>query len=129
MDNSRSITIGIGGEGEFEVRGLYWGELDESSRASMKDAIALMGDIDVSMLDGLMERREKLDSGEETTTAPFGGLHQGTLLKCGVVSVGGDEVGVYKAVEQLSPRAAKEIAQAIYELTDLPDTDGNLESA
>lgn len=127
MDNSRSITIE--GVGEVKVRGLYWGELDESSRASMKDAIALMGDIDVSMLDGLMERREKLDAGEATTSAPFGGLHQGTLLKCGVVSVDGDEVIVVEAVKKLSPKAAKEIAEAIYELTDLPDTDGNLESA
>ena len=127
MDNSRSITIE--GVGEVGIRGLYWGELDESSRASMKDAIALMGDIDVSMLDGLMERREKLDAGEVETSAPFGGLHQGTLLKCGVVSVDGDEVIVVEAIKKLSPKAAKEIAEAIYELTDLPDTDGNLESA
>ena len=125
MNNSRSITIN---ETEYELRGLYWGELDESSRASMKDAIALMGDVDVSMLDGLMERREKIDSGERTTTQPFGGLHQGTLLNCGVVSVDGDEVGVPEAIKRLSPKAAKELAQAIYEMTDLPDTDGNLAS-
>jgi hypothetical protein len=126
MNNSRSITIK---ETEYEIRGLYWGEMDESSRASMKDAIALMGDIDVTMLDGLMERREKIDSGEETTSQPYGGLHQGTLLKCGVVSVGGDEVIVAQAIKELSPKAAKELAEAIYAMTDLPDADGNLASA
>ena len=127
MDNSRSITINTI---EYEIRGLYWGELDDSSRASMKDAIALMGDIDVSMLDGLMERREKLDSGEETTTAPYGGLHQGTLLKCGIVRLDGALAGpMRERIKELSPKAAKELAQAIYDLTDLPDTDGNLESA
>lgn len=126
MNNSRSISIN---ETEYEIRGLYWGELDDSSRASMKDAISLMGDIDVTMLDGLMERREKIDSGEATTTAPFGGLHQGTLLKCGVVSIDGDEVIVPIEIKKLSPAAAKELAQAIYDMTDLPDTDGNLESA
>ena len=126
MNNSRSITIK---DIEYEIRGLYWGELDDSSRASMKDAISLMGDIDVAMLDGLMERREKIDSGEATTTAPYGGLHQGTLLKCGVVSVDGDEVIVPMEIKKLSPKAAKELAQAIYDMTDLPDTDGNLASA
>lgn len=123
MNNSRSITIK---EKVYEIRGLYWGELDDSSRASMKDAISLMGDIDVAMLDGLMERREKIDSGETATTAPYGGLHQGTLLSCGVVSIDGDEVIVAAEVKKLSPNAAKELAQAIYEATDLPDTDGNL---
>lgn len=125
MDNSRSIKIN---ETEYEIRGLYWGELDQSSRASMKDAIALMGDIDVSMLDGLMERQEKQSTGEVKATQPFGNLHQGTLLKCGVVSIDGDEVMVVEAVEKLSPKAAKELAQAIYDLTDLPDIEGNLES-
>jgi hypothetical protein len=123
MNNSRSITIN---ETEYEIRGLYWGELDESSRASMQDAIALMGDIDVSMLDGLMERQEKQSAGDVKVSQPFGGLHQGTLLKCGVLSIDGDEVGVEEGVKRLSPKAAKELAQAIYDLTDLPDTDGNL---
>ncbi len=111
-----------------ECRGLYWEELDDSSKANLKDAVALLDTINLDTLDQLMERRESQASGETTSTAKYGGMNVGTLLRCGVFSVDGDEVGVPEWVGKLSPRDAALVAQEVYELTEVPDQDGNLET-
>ena len=125
MNNSRSISIN--GK-EVNIRGLYWGELDESSRAGLKDAVSLLDDVNVDALERLMERSESTPTEASAEGKALKGLHKGTLLRCGVVDIDGDEVGVAEFIRTLNGKQAEELAQAIADLTVLADDEGNLES-
>ena len=125
MKNTRSITI----DGkEVSIRGLYHGELDDSSRAALKAAVGILDDINIDTLDQLMARREATPTEKTATGKRYKGLHKGTLLSCGVVSVDGDEVGIAEFVLTLDGKDADELAEAVASLTRLPDDEGNLES-
>lgn len=126
MNNSRSISI----DGKnVAIRGLYHGELDDSSRAALKDAVGLLDDINLETLDQLMERREKAPTEQAAVGQKYKGLHKATLLASGVVDVDGDSGGVVmEFLRTLNGKDADELAQAIADITVLPDDEGNLGS-
>ena len=138
--NTRSIELA---NATLEIRGLYWGELDESAKAQMADALSALPE-GVSLKDirdlGTDSKSEtkletdvdaavaKAEAKAAVKLAKYGGLHMGTLLRCGVVritlegnSIYVDPVEVVGLVKEFSPRDADLVAQAIFDLTDMPE--------
>ena len=136
MNNSRSISIdGM----TLEIRGLYWGELDESAKAQVADAFTSLPDgVSLSDIKNLAPESkletdvDKAVAKAEAKLAKYGGLHMGTLLRCGSVSLDGvvllrcekDHTHVAECIPEeirrFSPRDADTVAQAIFEQTDMP---------
>ena len=130
--NTRSIELA---NATLEIRGLYWGELDESAQATLADALsALPEGVSLKDIKDLVPE-SKLETDvdaavakAEKKLAKYGGLHMGTLLRCGVLKVIQEGNSIFEApnevaslVKQLSPRDADLVAQAIFDLTDMPE--------
>ena len=129
--NTRSIELA---NATLEIRGLYWGELDESAQATLADALSALPE-GVSLKDirdlvpesKLETDIDKAVSKAEAKLAKYGGLHMGTLLRCGVMQVTinsnvyTDPVEVGGFVKEFSPRDADLVAQSVFDLTDMPE--------
>ena len=131
--NTRSIKLA---NATLESRGLYWGELDESAQATLADALsALPKGVSLKDIRDLVPE-SKLETDvdaavakAEAKLAKYGGLHMGTLLRCGVIGVDdpeqqgmdSDEKIIALAVKRFSPRDADLVAQSVFELTDMPE--------
>ena len=136
--NTRSIKLA---NATLEIRGLYWGELDESAQATLADALSALPegvslkDIRDLVPDTKLETDVDVAVAKaEAKLAKYGGLHMGTLLRCGIVAMridDGDDSTYLRGVEdseriaeavaQLSPREADLVAQAVFDLTDMPE--------
>ena len=135
--NTRSIKLA---NATLEIRGLYWGELDESAQATLVDALSALPEgvslKDIRDLVPDTKLETDVDAAvakAEKKLAKYGGLHMGTLLRCGVLSL--DEVTLLRCEEKhvhtfvcipeeiraLSPREADLAAQVIFEMTDMPE--------